>query len=80
MSTPPVFFHDKDGNIRGLWSPARKRRCNPPLCLEILPSGCGVLNATTWQGGRIFQVLSREEVENWNRNLMREPKSLREGQ
>jgi len=69
-------FRDKDGNIRGLWSPARKRRCKPRLCLQILPSGHGILNARTWQGDRIFMILSRQEVEEWNRSLMREPRGF----
>jgi hypothetical protein len=76
MSTPP----DLDRIIReGEWASLRKSRCKSRLCLQILPSGCGILNARTWQGERIFCVLSRQEVEAWNASLKRSSVRLAEG-
>jgi hypothetical protein len=63
----------------GKWSPARKRRCKPWLCLQILPSECAILRARTWQGDRIYRVLSPEEVQAWNAVLKRSRVLLTEG-
>jgi hypothetical protein len=65
----------------GTYTPLRKkRRPKPYFSLTIQFGGWGLLTGETWKGERIFAMLSRQEVEEWNRNLARiKPKFLGEG-
>ena len=65
----------------GTYTPLRKTRGKPYLSLALQPYGCWLLVGRTWEGKKIFTWLSREEVEEWNRNLAAlQRKFLEEGQ